>query len=109
MVAGGEATVIPVRGQPPQRGQVHPVSAACPGIVQPVLHATGRAEQPLVGAGVHDVVPHLRGGVKEVGNLVAVRWTVAIDISGMRPVAGRAAGRDQHAGRAGHDVTEQVG
>src|SRR5690348_12040055 len=101
--------VVPVGSEPPQRAEVHHVAARQAGRRQPGVHARRGAEQPLVRAGVHHVVPHPGGGHQEVGDLVPVRRAVAPDVPRVRPAARRAPGRDQHLGFAGQQVGEREG
>jgi hypothetical protein len=102
-------SVVPVGSEPPQRTEVHDVAAGQAGRRQPGVHALRGAEQALMAAGVHYVIPHLRGGHQEVGDLVPVRRAVAPDVPRVRPAARRAPGRDQHLVLAGQQVGEREG
>jgi hypothetical protein len=101
--------VVPVRGQPPQRVEVHYVPAGRASGRQPRLDARNRAEQALVPARVHHVVPYPRGGHQEVGDLVPVRRPVTPHVPRVRPPARRAPGRDQYLALAGQQVGEREG
>lgn len=59
-VAALEASRVPAGGETPQRRQVHHLAALVAGGCEPGVDAVGGAEDPLVGAGEYDVVPHVR-------------------------------------------------
>lgn len=82
-------------GQPPQGWHVHHVTPVIAGPGQPGLDAAGGAEQPLMAAGVHHVIPHVRGRDQEVRDLLSIGRAAAVDAPDVRAVAGRARGRDQ--------------
>lgn len=90
-----------MRGQPPQGRQIHYVTPCIAGPGQPGLDAAGRAEQPLVAAGVHHVVPHVRGRDHEVRKRLQVG---RVDLVGAGLAAGQPAGMpvDMRAGLGYH-------
>src|SRR3970040_2830706 len=90
LIAGFESTVVPVRGEAPERGQVHDIARLHSRMCRPALHALEGTEEALVAAGVDDVVPGPGHGNEEMRHLVAGWRRFAIDDPGQGSAAARA-------------------
>src|SRR5436190_7528092 len=108
-VATVQTSVVPVGGEPPQPAKIHDVAARGSGLSAPRVNTFFGAEQALVPAGVDDVVPHVRDGHEEVGDLVAVRWTFGADVPGVRPGAGGASGGNEDLALVRQQVWQREG
>lgn len=94
-------------GKPPQSGEVHDVTTSVAGAGQPCVDARRRAEQPLVVAGVYDVVPHVRDRNEKVRNFVTRRRRLASHDPRQRAVAAGAAGCHEQVGLVGQQVRKR--
>ena len=104
-----EATRVPPAGESPKGREVHHVALGVPGHGEPRVDAVFGAEEPLVCARVHHVVPHVRGGREEVRHLFARRCRVTVDDPCVRRATGGTSRRHEDLGLAVDEVGDGEG
>jgi len=87
LVAFLQATLIPLGGELPQSLEVHYISFDISSASDPIAEALAIAEDALIAACEHHVVPHVLRWNEEVRDLIAFRRRCLIDIPSMRGIA----------------------